>query len=177
MNTLKNWVLQVVSLVHTVKEDNLRWQAANQGDQAKLKHAKVLAENQLANELKMKSLALEHEIALLKAKNQAELDMFKTKCKQDIKDYEHYLASLDLLKAAIQNRYAHLPEAVAFTIHHHAKQLLNNMWEAQDSSQKIHYEMQLICFMTAIHDDAQAQVVAADKRQLPEKTITLLRQP
>ena len=111
----------LIKLWHSIKDENLKWQLDNQDDQAKLKQARVLAEKALEAELKKKSVQLEHDINLLKTQHEAELSMFKTKCKQDVKDYKQYLAALDQLKTSIQASYTHLPEAVAFTIHHHAK--------------------------------------------------------
>ncbi|MDP2903996.1 MAG: hypothetical protein Q8N96_12980 [Methylovulum sp.] len=177
MNTFKDWVFTLVNLFQSVKDENLRWQTANHDQQAKLKHAQQLAEKNLAGELKKKSVQLEHDIALLRAKNDAELAMLKTKCKQDIEDYKQYLAALDQLKLSIQTSYTHLPEAVAFTIHHHAKHLLNNMWEADDFEEKMHCEMRLINFMTAVHDDACLPLEGDRCKKLPEKTLELLQQP
>ncbi|MGZ8942477.1 MAG: hypothetical protein ACXW00_06885 [Methylobacter sp.] len=176
MTTLKSWVFNVVNLFHSVKDENLKWQQANQDAQAKLKHARVLAEKALEIELKKRSVHLEHDINLLKTKHDAELSMFKTKCKQDVKDYKQYLASLDQLKASIQSSYTHLPEAVAFTIHHHAKYLLNKMWEAEDFEQKMQHEMQLIRFMTTVHEDARLHLEGETTDKLPERTLNLIQQ-
>ena len=175
MTTFKSWVFTLVNLFHSVKDENLHWKTANQDRQLKLKHARVLAEKALEAELKKKSVRLAHEITLLQTKNDAELAMFKTKCKQDIKDYKQYLASLDQLKRSIQASYTHLPVAVAFTIHHHAKHLLNLMWEAEDFEQKMHYEMQLINFMTTVHEDARLHLEGATVEKLPEKTLSLIQ--
>jgi hypothetical protein len=101
--------------------------------------------------------------------------MFKTKCKQDVKDYQDYLAALAQLKTAIQRRYHTLPDVLAFTIHHHAKQLLNLLWEAQDLEQKMQCEMRLINFMMAIQDDASRISVTEVDALLPTKTLELLR--
>jgi len=101
--------------------------------------------------------------------------MFKTRCKQDIKDYKQYLAALDQLKRSIQASYTHLPEAVAFTIHHHAKHLLNQMWEAEDFEQKMHHEIQLINFMTTVHEDARLHLDGASTEKLPERTLSLIQ--
>ena len=176
MTTLKNRVFSLVKLFHSVKDENLQWQAANQDQQAKLKHARVLAAKTLEEELKKRSVQLEHEITLLRTKNNTELSMFKTKCKQDIKDYKQYLASLDQLKRSIQASYKHLPEAVAFTIHHHAKHLLNQMWEAKDFEQKMQHEIQLIKFMTTVHEDARLHLEGATNEKLPERTLSLIQQ-
>ena len=176
MSTFKSLVFTLVKLFHSVKDENLQWNKANQDQQIKLKHARVLASKTLEAELKKKSVQLEHEITLLRTKNDAELSMFKTKCKQDIKDYKQYLASLDQLKRSIQASYKHLPEAVAFTIHHHAKHLLNQMWEAEDFEQKMQHEIQLIKFMTTVHEDARLHLEGATTEKLPERTLSLIQQ-
>jgi len=176
MTTLKNLVFNLLKLFHSVKDENLQWKKANQDQQVKLKHTRVLAEKSLEAELKKKSVQLEHEITLLRTKNNTELSMFKTRCKQDIKDYKQYLASLDQLKRSIQASYTHLPEAVAFTIHHHAKHLLNQMWETQDFEQKMQHEIQLIKFMTTVHEDARLHLEGAITEKLPERTLSLIQQ-
>lgn len=176
MTILKSWAVNIIDLFHSVKDANLEWQQANQQSQARLKHARVLAEKALEAELKKKSVQLEHDISLLKTKHDAELSMFKTKCRQDVKDYKQYLAALDQLKASIQASYTHLPEAVAFTIHHHAKYLLNKMWEAEDFEQKMQHEMQLIRFMATVHEDARLHLEGAATGNLPERTLNLIQQ-
>jgi len=173
---LKNWVLKLVRLVHSVKDENLQWQLANQQQQNQLKHAQVLAEKTLEAQLKKKSVQLEHEIDLLKTKNDAELAMYKTRCQQDVKDYKQYLEALDQLKRSIQNSYTHLPEAVAFTIHHHAKYLLNKMWETEDFEQKMRHEIQLINFMTTVHEDARLHLEGEGSEKVPERTLGLIQQ-
>jgi len=176
MTTLKNRVITLLKLFHSLKDENLQWKTANQDQQAKLKHARVLAAKTLEAELKKRSVQLEHEITLLRTKNNAELSMFKTKCKQDIKDYKQYLTSLDQLKRSIQASYTHLPEAVAFTIHHHAKHLLNQMWETKDFEQKMQHEIRLIKFMTTVHEDARLYLEGETNEKLPERTLSLIQQ-
>lgn len=176
MTLLKSWVLNIVNLLHSIKDENLKWQQANQDSQVKLKQARVLAEKTLEAELKKKNVQLEHDISLLKTRHNADLSMFKTKCKQDIKDYKQYLTALDQLKSSIQASYTHLPEAVAFTIHHHAKYLLNKMWEAEDFEQKMRHEVQLIRFMTTVHEDARLHLEGTATDNLPERTLNLIQQ-
>ena len=86
------------------------------------------------------------------------------------------MASLDQLKCSIQANYTHLPAAVAFTIHHHAKHLLNQMWEAESFEQKMQHEIQLINFMTTVHEDARLHLEGAAAGKLPEKTLSLIQQ-
>ena len=175
MTTLKNRVFTLLKLFHSVKDEKLQWKTANQDRLVKLEHARVLAAKTLEAELKKKSVQLAHEIILLRTKNDTELSMFKTKCKQDIKDYKQYLKSLDQLKRSIQASYTHLPEAVAFTIHHHAKHLLNQMWEAEDFEQKMQHEIQLINFMTTVHEDARLHLEGTTTEKLPERTLSLIQ--
>jgi hypothetical protein len=170
---IKHWVLNAVNLLHSIKDEKLRWQTDNQARQLQLKHARIRAENQLADELKKKSVQLEHDISLLQTQQTTELALLKIKCKQDIKDYQQYLVALDKLKDSIKNSYTQLPEAVAFTIHHHAKHLLNRMWEADNFEDKMRHEMQLIQFMTTVHEDASA-TLQGKQDKLPEKTLALI---
>ena len=110
--TIKHWVLNAVNLLHTIKDEKLHWQTNNQARQLQLKHARILAENQLADELKKKSVQLEHDISLLQTQQTTELALLKIKCKQDIKDYQQYLIALDKLKDSIKNSYPQLPERI-----------------------------------------------------------------
>lgn len=175
MSVLKTWVMSAVKLFHAVKEENLDWQSQNQDQQNQLKQAKILADYELSAQLKKKAVQLEHDIALLKNQHTTELAMYKTKCQQDLQDYQQYLEALNQLKRTIKDSYQHLPEALAFTIHHHAKQLLDRMWEADDFTEKMRYEMQLIRLMAAIHEDARLQLAGESVSQLPENTLGLLK--
>lgn len=175
MSLLNCWLHSMLSVFHTTKDKNLKWKQQNQEQQLNLKHAQILAEKQLEAELKKRTVQLAHEIDLLNTENEAQLAMLKIKYQQEIKDYKQYLNSLDQLKISIQKSYAHLPEAVAFTIHHHAKQLLNQMWEAENFQDKMQIEMQLIKFMTTVHEEARLSLEGATIENLPEKTLALIR--
>lgn len=175
MSLLNRWLLSLLSVFHTTKEENLKWKQQNQEHQLKLKHAQIVAEKNLEAELKKRTVQLAYEIELLNTENEAQLAMLKIKYQQEIKDYKQYLNSLDQLKISIQKSYAHLPEAVAFTIHHHAKQLLNQMWEADSFQDKMQLEMQLIKFMTTVHEEARLFLQGEKLESLPEKTLALIR--
>ncbi|MDD5272096.1 MAG: hypothetical protein PHU14_05190 [Methylovulum sp.] len=175
MKLLNNPFLSLLNIWHSLKKADLDWHTEHHGQQAQLRHTHALAEQALAAELAKRTAELTHDIALLKTRQDTELELLKTRCQQDIKDYQHYLRSLEQLKHAIKASYQHLPEAVAFTIHHHAKQLLNQMWECNDFQQKMHYELQLLTFMTTVHEEAQLHKEGKDQGSLPEKTLNLLQ--
>lgn len=176
MPDLKQWALNCLNFWYLAKDKNLQWQQTHQDQEQLLKQSKAFAQKNLEAQLKTRSVQLEHEIALLRETHHAQLTMHKTKCKQDINDYKQYLDALDQLKAAIQNSYTHLPSAVAFTIHHHAKYLLNAMWEAKSNDEKMHREIQLIRFMSTVHEDARLYLEGATEQQLPENTLNMIQQ-
>lgn len=157
------------------RDEDLHWRLSRHDDVAQLRHERALAEQVLSAELKTRAQRLAHELAVNQARYDNELAMVKVQCKQELKDYQHYLESLDKLKDSLRYSYAHLPEAVAFTIHHHAKQLLNRMWEAEDEREKLQVEMQLLRFMTAVHEDSQAALAGQNSPpRLPVKTLEFL---
>jgi hypothetical protein len=164
MKILERKLGSIVNLIHSIKDKNIDWRIANQDQQIKLSHARILADKTLAAELAKKT------------RQQSELDMLKTRCKQDVKDYQQYLQSLQQLKLAIQTSYAHLPDAIAHTIHHHAKSLLNSMWEAENFEGKLSYEAQLIKFMMTVHEEATLHRVSPLGEKLPENTLKLINQ-
>jgi hypothetical protein len=175
MSRLNNWLLSLVSVFHAAKDEDLKWKQQNQPQQQQLKAAQILAEKRLEAELKKRTVQLAYEIDLLNTENAAQLLILKIKYQQEIKDYKQYLHSLESLKISIQKSYAHLPEAVAFTIHHHAKQLLNQMWEAENFQDKMQLEMQLIQFMTTVHEESRLFLEGERMDNLPEKTLALIR--
>lgn len=174
MSLIGRWLGGVLAFWRRSRDENLNWQLSRQNDVADLRQAQLLAEQALVAQLKKQAQQLAHELALNKARNSNELAMVKTQCRQDLKDYQQYLRSLDKLKESLRNSYAHLPEAVVFTIHHHAKRLLNRMWDARDEQEKLKIEMRLIQFMTAVHEDSQLALQAQSKEALPQKSLAFI---
>jgi hypothetical protein len=174
MLDVKQWATHFFDLWRSLKNEQLKWRAETQTQRLQLQQQQLLSEHDLASQLKIRNVQLEHELSLLKTTHQAQLSMLKTKHQQDINDYKQYLASLEQLKIAIQTNYTHLPAVIAFTIHHHAKQLLNAMWDAQSIDEKIQHELRLIRFMSTVQEDAQRLSSGGSPGQLPEKTLRLL---
>ena len=174
MSVIERFLARALGFVRRNRDDNLQWQLARHDEVAALRQSQVLAEQALVAQLKKQRQQLAHELAINQARNNNQLAMVKTQCKQDLKDYQAYLQSLDKLKVSLRNSYAHLPEAVAFTIHHHAKQLLNQMWDAEDVEEKLRIEMQLLQFMTAVHEDSQLGLQSDNAEPLPQKTLAII---
>ncbi|MCQ8106305.1 hypothetical protein NP590_19530 [Methylomonas sp. SURF-2] len=174
MPLFKRWLNGALALWRDQRDENLRWHLARQPHVAALREASLLAEQALVAELKKQASQLAHELALSETRHDNELAMLKIQCKQDLKDYREYLQALDKLKLGLRENFAHLPEAVAFTIHHHAKQLLNRMWDAEDPREKLKVEMQLIQFMTAVHEDNIGSLRSGGEATLPQKTLAFI---
>ncbi|MDD4914648.1 MAG: hypothetical protein PHW13_06390 [Methylococcales bacterium] len=171
---MARWLTDALGFLRRSRDDQLQWHLSRQHDRAELRQARALAEQARAAQLKKQAQQLAHELAVAKTRNNSDLAMVKTRCRQELKDYQQYLQSLEKLKKSLRDSYAHLPEAVAFTIHHHAKQLLNRMWETSDTQEKIRIEMQLLQFMTAVHEDNQASLLTTSQDALPKKALAFI---
>jgi hypothetical protein len=176
VNTLNRFINDLVDLLLTAKDKKIRWLASNQAQQTTLSHDRILAKNELTATIAKKNVQLAHEIEMLKTRQASELAMLKTRCQEDIKDYQQFLRALDLLKKDIESNFDHLPNAMTLTIHHHAKTLLNNMWEATDSEEKLRLENQLIQFMGTAYEEVELLRSGKQTNGLPDNTLRLLNQ-
>lgn len=167
---------QLISLYHAIKTKNLAWQVTHQPQQQAIIHERKIAEQTLAEELTKRNAKLMHEIEMLKTQQDAELRMFKTRCKEDLKDYRQYLQALEQLKLSLKKNYSHLPDALILTIHNHAKNLLNAIWETENPAEKLQLEAQLIRFMTTVHEESLIIDPKSASANIPENTLKLIKQ-
>lgn len=174
MFVVGRWFDDLMEFWQRRKDQSLHWQLNRQDDVRRLRHAKAMAEQALVADLKKQAQQLAHDLSVTKARNQNELAMVKVQCRQELKDYQQYLLSLDRLKESLRNSYAHLPEAVAYTIHHHAKQLLHKMWDAEEGPEKMKVEMQLLQFMAAVHEDSRAALEGESNDGLPQNALAFI---
>lgn len=174
MSMIARWLDDAIEFWHRRLDRNLHWELSRQNDVRELRYAKAMAEQELVAQLKKQAQQLAHDLAINKTRNSNELAMVKVQCRQELKDYQQYLESLDRLKESLRDSYAHLPEAVAFTIHHHAKQLLNRMWEAEEGPEKMKVEMQLLQFMAAVHEDSRAALQGEIRDGLPQNALAFI---
>ncbi len=166
-----------ITLFNSVKSENLRWQQDKQDEIQALKNTKALEKQSLQAELKKRQVQFEHELAKMKQHYGTDLSMLKAQSEQQLHDYKQYLDSIDQLKTLIQDSYSHLPSAVSLMIHHHAKQMLNQMWECENIQEKLSYEARLIELMTAVHQDTLdlPSEINSDKQQFPKRTLRLIK--
>ena len=165
-----------VTLFNSAKSENLRWQQDKQDEIQALKNTKALEKQSLQAELKKRQALFEHQLAKVEQHHKTDLSMLKAQSDQQLRDYKQYLDSIDQLKTLIQDSYAHLPNAVSLLIHHHAKQMLNQMWECEDIKEKLGHEAKLIELMTAVHKDTLDLPLKTDaNHQFPKRTLRLIK--
>lgn len=166
-----------MNLIYSAKSERLDWLQKKQSQALSLHESKVLARHELHSKLKTRKIQLQHELNTLKQGYKSELLMLRAQCDQDLKDYKQYLESIDQLKLLIQDSFSHLPNAVSLTIHHHAKQILKQMWDSDDIQRKLQHEARLIQFMTAVHQDTlKPSQDISDPQQLPTRTLKMITQ-
>jgi len=164
-----------MDILNAARSENLQWKKAKQSEALALRKSKALAQQSLRAELKRNQVRFEHECTVMKQGFEADIAMQKAQCSQNVRDYKHYLDSIDQLKVLIQTSFSHLPDAVSLTIHHHAKQMLNQMWASDEIKQKIKFEEQLIQLMTAVHQDTlEPSVEFPEHPALPVRTLKMI---
>ena len=167
-----------MNLFLSAKSENLRWQQEKQQQIYSVKRNKERAKQTLQAELQKQKAEFVFQLTKMKQQHETSLTMFKAECEQQVRDYKQYLDSIDQLKSLIQKNYSHLPDAVSLTIHHHAKQILKQMWECQDIEEKLQHETRLIDLMTTVHQDTLDSVDASHSdTQLPKRTLELIKLP
>ena len=165
-----------INLFNAVKSGNLRWQQDKHNEIQSLKNIKAQEKLSLQADLKKRQAQFEHELVKMKQIHATDLSMLKAQSEQQLRDYKQFLDSIDQLKSLIQKSYSHLPSAVSLMIHHHAKQVLNQMWECKDIQEKLKYEAKLIELMTAVHEDTlDLPLKVSDEQQLPKRTLRLIK--
>ena len=158
-----------------VKSENLQWQQENHKKvhdlNSQSKHEKQALKASIDKQKAEFSFQLDH----LKQQHETDLLMFKAECEQNINDYKQYLESIDQLKDMIQQRYSHLPDAISLTIHHHAKQILKQMWETKDFAKKMRLETSLLDLMTRVYQDTKDEIKQSQQdKQIPVRTLELI---
>ncbi len=166
-----------INLFNAVKSGNLRWQQEKHNEIQLLKNTKAQEKLSLQADLKKRQAQFEHELIKMKQIHATDISMLKAQSEQQLRDYKQFLDSIDQLKSLIQKSYSHLPSAVSLMIHHHAKQVLNQMWECEDIQEKLKHEAKLIELMTAVHEDTLDLSLkdSSDEQQFPKRTLRLIK--
>ncbi len=160
--------------VRRLRQENRWHRRQREADLLVLKRRQAEVELELEAERRRRLMALEFELERLKRRQQLELTQLERKLEQDLKDYERYLAAVDRLQEQLRQSFSHAPEVIVLTIHHHAKQLLDKMWEAEDLNLRIERERELVKFLTTVYEDTIQAQSEETRLLLPRRALRLM---
>ncbi len=163
------WLNLITELKRTARE----WRRQEDLAALELKRRQAESELSLEMERRRRLLQLEHELEVLKRKQQFELSLLEQKQAQDRRDYQRYLQAVDQLQEQLRHAFRHAPEVIVLTIHHHAKQLLDRMWEAEDLHQRLQREQEFVKFLTTVYEDT-LQAQGDGQPLLPQRALRLM---
>ncbi len=159
----------IIGLINSLKEEMIAYRENNLERVVELEKKKKISAIEIQLSVSKRKIEMDAEIEELKIKKESYLCMAKAKYSKEIKEFKEYLEAIDEMKNLIQETFNLLPKAMSLTIHHHASNLLNEMWNSADDSQRELNKVKLIKFLQTIYEDIQGQNL-----QLPQKTIKLI---
>jgi hypothetical protein len=163
MSLPESLAILLTTFINAIRSENLEWRRRKADEIAALRKKQKLLDLELEHELATREIELREEIR--------RIEMRETSVTHDYKDF---LNEIDELKRRIVSTFTNMPKPMALLIHHHAKQMLNEMWQAQDLHERLAIEQKLLNFMTVIYDDTQRLTQADDLDRLPTKTIEFM---
>jgi len=168
-----NLTTRLLEWVRALRQEGRSWRREEALATLELRRRQAEAELALEAERRRRLLELEHELEVLKRRQQLELTLLERKQAQDLRDYQRYLEAVDQLQEQLRQAFAHAPEVIVLTIHHHAKQLLDRMWEAEDLHQRLQREQEFVKFLTTVYEDT-LQAGNDDGPLLPRRALRLM---
>ncbi len=128
----------------------------------------------LEKERRKRLLEMEYELERIKRQQQMALSQLESKLEQDFHDYQQYLRAVDDLRGQIRQSFVHAPEVIVLTIHHHAKQLLEQMWNARDLHERLQREREFVKFLTCVYEDTLQTRQPENQPLLPRRALKLI---
>jgi hypothetical protein len=118
---------------------------------------------------------IEQELNILKIKFNEELVRVREKETRDTRDYKEFLDSIDEMKIKIIQTFPDMPKPTAYVIHHHAKQLLDEIWRNSDERTRQIDCVKLADFLAVVYDDTTQLMLGESTVKFPKKTIEFIR--
>jgi hypothetical protein len=142
---------------------NVEWQKRQLAEIAVLKRQRAIQDAKL-----------EHELNMLRVRFDAEITREREKEASDTRDYLQFLATIDEMKQKMLKTFSDMPPPMVHIIHHHAKQLIDRMWKANDEVSKRLCEAKFAGFLMAVFEDSRQALITAGGEKLPTKTLKLI---
>lgn len=154
----------ITRLYNTLKSETADWQRANQEDLLHMRQAKVLAEQELQQQLTLMDVRFKEE--------RRRLQMEEERTTQHFSDF---LDSIDEMKADMLAYYASMPKPLALMIHHHAAELLKEAWHSPSAQVRLRTQTRFTDLMLTITEDLADLGREGERKTLPEKTIAFIQ--
>ncbi len=130
--------------------------------------------SELRREKNSRKAEITHEIELLKVKFSGETVRAKEREARITQDYKEFLDQIDEMKGHIAETFPDMPKALALVIHHHAKQLIDEMWRYSDVDDQSLCRAKLAHFLTVVFDDTTEVFLNEEKPKIPTRTLKLI---
>ncbi len=163
-----------IDLARRLRHENREHRRRVDADLLDLQRRQTQVELDLEAEKRKRLLELEYELEKIRRQQQVELTLLERKLEQELKDYERYLEAVERLQEQLYQAFAHTPEVIVLTIHHHAKQLLDKMWEADDLNLRLERERELVKFLTTVYEDTLKAQEGEEQTLLPRRALRLM---
>lgn len=161
MSTAFDLACLVLDFITTLRSGDIEWR------QRKLQEI-----SELKKQSRIYDIQVEHEINSIKVKFSEEIIRIKEKETRITQDYKDFLNSIDEMKEKIIDTFTDMPKPMAYIIHNHARQLIDNMWNNSDDNVQKMCQARLAEFFMIVYDDTSKALIGQGK--LPAKTLQLI---
>lgn len=153
----------VINFVAGLRNGDTEWQKQKLNEIAELNKIKQIHKENL-----------DHELNMLKCKHDGELLRLQESERRLFNDYKDYLDSLDEMKVQLLNTFTNMPKPLIHILHHHAKQIVDEMYKVNDRNSQVMIKARLSEFFKTIYSDTAKAIKCNGNYNLPEETLKLI---
>ncbi|MBD2776401.1 hypothetical protein [Iningainema tapete] len=154
----------LMDFINAIRDKNLEWYEKTADRTKALKEKNELSSVQIEQAIKKSVQDFEQEIALKKITYDQQMENAKLKAKKTMQKYEKFLEEIDELRNRIQEFYPNMPLPLVSLIHHHASQLLDEMWQASENKRELNCKKEFIQFLTVVYEDTDPTALKGNPR-------------
>ncbi len=118
---------------------------------------------------------LEQELQMLKVRFAAEIERKKEEEQRATNDYKEFLDSIGEMKQKMLATFPDMPKSIVYSIHHHAKYLLDEIWKSSDEASQVKSRSRFADFLMAVYNDTANALVSEQELKLPKETLKLIK--
>jgi hypothetical protein len=116
----------------------------------------------------------EHELALLKVRLSADIELKRFQEKLLVRDYTEFRNSLEELKQKLLATFPDIPKPLIYSIYHHAKCLLDATLNAPDEASHAKSLSRFAEFLIAVYKDTENALLSDQEPQFLVETLHLI---